>query len=131
MEFNMNYKEAKEIIDNIIDSAYLNARDINSEEAKKIDEAKNIFLKFEKPSLEEMEYIKDALQDNASDMTVYDLFDSVHIDESNKHLFPHSDPESGDKDVLEKIYVEQCFETYKEMSRAELLEDGILQEIEE
>ena len=35
MGFNMNYKEAKEIIDNIIDSAYLNARDINSEEAKK------------------------------------------------------------------------------------------------
>ena len=131
MEFNMNYKEAKEIIDNIIDFAYLNARDINSEEAKKIDEAKNIFLKFEKPSFEEMEYIKDALQDNASDMTVYDLFDSVHIDESNKHLFPHSDPESGDKDILEKIYVDQGLETYKEMSREELIDEGFILEDEE
>ena len=78
----------------------------------------------------DLEYIKDALEDNASDMTVYDLFDSVVINESNKHLFPHSDPESGDKDILEKIYVDQCFETYKEMSREELIGIGMIPEEE-
>ena len=78
----------------------------------------------------DLEYIKDALEDNASDMTVYDLFDSVVINESNKHLFPHSDPESGDKDILEKIYVDQCFETYKEMSREELIDIGMIPEEE-
>ena len=78
----------------------------------------------------DLEYIKDALEDNASDMTVYDLFDSVVINESNKHLFPHSDPESGDKDILEKIYVDQCFETYKEMSREELIDMGMIPEEE-
>ena len=78
----------------------------------------------------DLEYIKDALSSNASDMTVYDLFDSVVINESNKHLFPHSDPESGDKDILEKIYVDQCFETYKEMSREELIDMGMIPEEE-
>ena len=52
------------------------------------------------------------------------------INESNKHLFPHSDPESGDKDILEKIYVDQCFETYKEMSREELIDMGMIPEEE-
>tara|TARA_Y100001973_G_scaffold93102_1_gene143603 strand:+ start:40 stop:297 length:258 start_codon:yes stop_codon:yes gene_type:complete len=75
----------------------------------------------------DLKYLKDALEDNASDMTVYDLFDSIHFDKSNKHLFPHSDPESGDKDLLEKIYVNQCFETYKEMSREELMDEGVLE----
>lgn len=84
----------------------------------------------EKPSLEEMDYIRDALEDNASDMSVYDLFDSVHIDNSNKHLFPHDNVESGDKETLEKIYVDQCFKTYKEMSREELISEGMLQEEE-
>tara|TARA_Y100000114_G_scaffold63372_1_gene58083 strand:+ start:288 stop:542 length:255 start_codon:yes stop_codon:yes gene_type:complete len=76
----------------------------------------------------DLKYIKDALEDNASDMTVYDLFDSIHFDKSNKHLFPHSDPESGDKDILEKIYVDQGLETYKEMSREELIDEGVINE---
>ena len=76
----------------------------------------------------DLKYIKDALEDNASDMTVYDLFDSIHFDKSNKHLFPHSDPESGDKDILEKIYVDQGLETYKEMSREELIDEGFINE---
>jgi len=76
----------------------------------------------------DLKYINDALEDNASDMTVYDLFDSIHFDKSNKHLFPHSDPESGDKDLLEKIYVDQCFKTYKEMSREELIDIGMIPE---
>ena len=79
----------------------------------------------------DLKYIKDALEDNASDMTVYDLFDSIHFDKSNKHLFPHSDPESGDKDILEKIYVDQGLETYKEMSREELIDEGFILEDEE
>ena len=79
----------------------------------------------------DLKYIKDALEDNASDMTVYDLFDSIHFDKSNKHLFPHSDPESGDKDLLEKIYVDQGLETYKEMSREELIDEGFILEDEE
>ena len=79
----------------------------------------------------DLKYIKDALEDNASDMTVYDLFDSIHFDKSNKHLFPHSDPESGDKDILEKIYVDQGLETYKEMSREELIDEGFIPEDEE
>tara|TARA_R100001509_G_scaffold63339_1_gene34891 strand:- start:154 stop:414 length:261 start_codon:yes stop_codon:yes gene_type:complete len=78
----------------------------------------------------DLKYIKDALEDNASDMTVYDLFDSIHFDKSNKHLFPHSDPESGDKDILEKIYVDQGLETYKEMSREELIDEGFIPEEE-
>ncbi len=83
-----------------------------------------------KPNKKDLEYIKDALEDNASDMTVYDLFDSIHFDKSNKHLFPHSDPESGDKDILEKIYVDQCFKTYKQMSREELIDEGVIPEEE-
>ena len=79
----------------------------------------------------DLKYIKDALEDNASDMTVYDLFDSIHFNKSNKHLFPHSDPESGDKDLLEKIYVDQGLETYKEMSREELIDEGFILEDEE
>ena len=79
----------------------------------------------------DLKYIKDALEDNASDMTVYDLFDNIHFDKSNKHLFPHSDPESGDKDILEKIYVDQGLETYKEMSREELIDEGFILEDEE
>ena len=79
----------------------------------------------------DLKYINDALEDNASDMTVYDLFDSIHFDKSNKHLFPHSDPESGDKDILEKIYVDQGLETYKEMSREELIDEGFILEDEE
>jgi hypothetical protein len=78
----------------------------------------------------DLEYIKDALEDNASDMTGYDLLDSIVINESNKHLFPHSDPETADKDILEKIYVDQCFETYKEMSREELIDMGMIPEEE-
>jgi len=38
----MTKKEAQEIIQDIIEAAYLNARDIDSEEAKRIDTAAEI-----------------------------------------------------------------------------------------
>ena len=41
----MDYKQAKEIIDNIVDSAFLNARDVDILEAEKIDIARRIILK--------------------------------------------------------------------------------------
>mgnify|MGYP003141910228 CR=1 FL=1 len=40
----MDYKQAKEIIDNIVDSAFLNARDVDILEAEKIDMARKIIL---------------------------------------------------------------------------------------
>ena len=41
----MTKQEAQEIIQDIIDAAYLNARDIDSEEAKRIDLAAELVFK--------------------------------------------------------------------------------------
>ena len=57
-----------------------------------------------KPSKKELAEIKSTLKDNASDMTVYDLFDRVINDWKLTNLFPHDNPEQGDKDLLEKIF---------------------------
>ena len=40
----MTFKDAEQIIANIVESAFLNARDIDEEEAKEIDEASTIYF---------------------------------------------------------------------------------------
>ena len=40
----MKFDEAEQIIANIVESAFLNARDIDEEEAKEIDEASTIYF---------------------------------------------------------------------------------------
>ena len=69
----------------------------------------------------DLEYIKDALEDNASDMTVYDLFDRVINDWKLTNLFPHDNPEQGDKDLLEKIFVQYLMDDLSKLSREELI----------
>ena len=84
-----------------------------------------IFLLCTLPQIGMANYLeKSALEDNASDMTVYDLFDSVIIDKTNKHLFPHDNVESADKETLEEIYVNQCLESYIKLPKEELKDLG-------
>ena len=40
----MKFDDAEQIITNIVESAFLNARDIDQEEAKEIDEASEIYF---------------------------------------------------------------------------------------
>ena len=40
----MTFKEAEQIIANIVEAAFLNARDIDEEEAKEIDQASEIYF---------------------------------------------------------------------------------------
>ena len=40
----MKFKDAEQIIENIVETAYLNARDIDEEEAKEIDQASEIYF---------------------------------------------------------------------------------------
>ena len=74
-----------------------------------------------KPSKKELAEIKSTLEDNASDMTVYDLFDRVINDWKLKNLFPHDNPEQGDKDLLEKIFVQHLMDDLSKLSREELI----------
>ena len=74
-----------------------------------------------KPSKKELEEIKSTLEDNASDMTVYDLFDRVINDWKLTNLFPHDNPEQGDKDLLEKIFVQHLMDDLSKLSREELI----------
>ena len=74
-----------------------------------------------KPSKKELAEIESTLKDNASDMTVYDLFDRVINDWKLTNLFPHDNPEQGDKDSLEKIYVEYLMDDLSKLSREELI----------
>lgn len=74
-----------------------------------------------KPSKQELAEIKSTLADNASDMTVYDLFDRVINDWKLANLFPHDNPEQGDKDLLEKIYVEYLMKDLSKLSKEELI----------
>ena len=74
-----------------------------------------------KPSEKELAEIKSTLEDNASDMTVYDLFDRVINDWKLTNLFPHDNPEQGDKDLLEKIFVQHLMDDLSKLSREELI----------
>ena len=74
-----------------------------------------------KPSKKELAEIKSTLEDNASDMTVYDLFDRVINDWKLTNLFPHDNPEQGDKDLLEKIFVQHLMDDLNKLSREELI----------
>ena len=74
-----------------------------------------------KPSKKELAEIKSTLEDNASDMTVYDLFDRVINDWKLTNLFPHDNPEQGDKDLLEKIFVQYLMDDLSKLSREELI----------
>ena len=74
-----------------------------------------------KPSKKELAEIESTLKDNASDMTVYDLFDRVINDWKLTNLFPHDNPEQGDKDLLEKIYVEYLMKDLSKLSKEELI----------
>ena len=74
-----------------------------------------------KPSKKELAEIKSTLEDNASDMTVYDLFDRVINDWKLTNLFPHDNPEQGDKDLLEKIFVQHLMDDLSKLSREELI----------
>lgn len=74
-----------------------------------------------KPSKKELAEIKSTLEDNASDMTVYDLFDRVITDWKLTNLFPHDNPEQGDKDLLEKIFVQHLMDDLSKLSREELI----------
>ena len=40
----MTFKDAEQIIANIVEAAFLNARDIDEEEAKEIDQASEIYF---------------------------------------------------------------------------------------
>ena len=40
----MKFKDAEQIIENIIETAYLNARDIDQDTAKEIDQASEIYF---------------------------------------------------------------------------------------
>ncbi len=74
-----------------------------------------------KPSKKELAEIESTLKDNASDMTVYDLFDRVINDWKLTNLFPHDNPEQGDKDLLEKIFVQHLMDDLSKLSREELI----------
>tara|TARA_R100001015_G_C4557233_1_gene117829 strand:- start:5 stop:262 length:258 start_codon:yes stop_codon:yes gene_type:complete len=74
-----------------------------------------------KPSKKELVEIESTLKDNASDMTVYDLFDRVINDWKLTNLFPHDNPEQGDKDLLEKIFVQHLMDDLSKLSREELI----------
>ena len=74
-----------------------------------------------RPSKKELVEIKSTLEDNASDMTVYDLFDRVINDWKLTNLFPHDNPEQGDKDLLEKIFVQHLMDDLSKLSREELI----------
>ena len=74
-----------------------------------------------KPSKKELAEIKSTLEDNASDLTVYDLFDRVINDWKLTNLFPHDNPEQGDKDLLEKIFVQHLMDDLSKLSREELI----------
>ena len=74
-----------------------------------------------KPSKKELAEIKSTLEDNASDMTVYDLFDRVINDWKLTNLFPHDNPEQGDKNLLEKIFVQHLMDDLSKLSREELI----------
>ena len=74
-----------------------------------------------KPSKKELAEIKSTLEDNASDMTVYDLFYRVINDWKLTNLFPHDNPEQGDKDLLEKIFVQHLMDDLSKLSREELI----------
>ena len=74
-----------------------------------------------KPSKKELAEIKSTLEDNASDMTVYDLFDRVINDWKLTNLFPHDNPEQGDKDLLEKIFVQHLMDDLSKLSREQLI----------
>ena len=74
-----------------------------------------------RPSKKELVEIKSTLEDNASDMTVYDLFDRVINDWKLTNLFPHDNPEQGDKDFLEKIFVQHLMDDLSKLSREELI----------
>ena len=74
-----------------------------------------------KPSKKELAEIESTLKDNASDMTVYDLFDRVINDWKLTNLFPHDNPEQGDKDLLEKIFVQYLMDDLSKLSREELI----------
>tara|TARA_Y100001937_G_C7056102_1_gene301479 strand:+ start:206 stop:373 length:168 start_codon:yes stop_codon:yes gene_type:complete len=40
----MTFKQAQQIIENIVEAAYLNARDIDQDEAQQIDQASEIYF---------------------------------------------------------------------------------------
>ena len=40
----MTFKQAEEIINNIVEAAYLNARDVDQDTAKEIDQASEIYF---------------------------------------------------------------------------------------
>ena len=54
-------------------------------------------------------------------MTVYDLFDRVINDWKLTNLFPHDNPEQGDKDLLEKIFVQHLMDDLNKLSKEELI----------
>ena len=72
-------------------------------------------------SKKDLEQIKTTLEDNAADITVHELFDRVINDWKLTNLFPHDNPEQGDKDLLEKIYVEYLMKDLSKLSKEELI----------
>ena len=81
-----------------------------------------------KPSKKELAEIESTLKDNASDMTVYDLFDRVINDWKLTNLFPHDNPEEGDKDLLEKIFVQYLMKDLSKLSKEELIDERWIHE---
>ena len=81
-----------------------------------------------KPSKKDLEQIRTALEDNAADITVHELFDRVINDWKLTNLFPHDNPEQGDKDLLEKIYVEYLMKDLSKLSKEELIAERWIHE---